>query len=44
MCDHNPPAGWAPPPVPTEETEEVVLRDAFGDPDENGIYAPHVEG
>lgn len=42
MKEHNPPEDWTPRPVPTHDTEEDVLREAFGEPDEDGVYAPHV--
>lgn len=40
----DPPEGWLSAPPPTDPREEEILRAEFGEPDENGIYAPHVEG
>lgn len=34
------PPYWNPLPPPTDVHEEAVLREEFGDPDGNGVYAP----
>lgn len=46
MADEfNPPPGWTSEPPPTEASEDEVLRNLFGDPDEaTGVYAPHIPG
>lgn len=42
--EHNPPKGYVAPPVPTEDGEEAILRELFGEPDKDGVYAPYIEG
>lgn len=43
MLQADPPEDWNPQVPPTNDDEEAVLRAEFGEPDENGVYAPHVE-
>jgi hypothetical protein len=44
VTEHNPPEDWRPPVPPTVENEEELLAEAFGEPDEHGVYAPHIPG
>lgn len=39
----DPPKGWKPPVPPTDPDEEELLEEAFGKPDDRGIYAPREE-
>jgi hypothetical protein len=41
---YDPPADWDRREPPTSDDEEAALEEAFGAPNRDGIYAPHIEG
>lgn len=40
--EFNPPKDWAPPPPPTVDDEDELLAEAFGEPNDDGVYAPYI--